>query len=403
MTMRALLRRREARLLLAGQTLSFFGDSAMFLVLGIWAKDLTGSNAAAGLVFFVLALPQLGEPLAGWVVDRLPRRPVVIAAHGSLAVVMLLLLLVDGREDLWLIYLVAFLYGAGGAFSYPARNGLLKTILPDELLADANGLLQSAREGFRLVAPLLGAGLYASIGGAAVAIFDAATFVGSVVTLALISVAEPKPDPPVQRFLRELAAGAQHIWAVVQLRQIVGAVAIALIVIGFIETAMFAVVDEGLGRPPAFLGVLEVFQGVGAVAAGLTAARAIRRFGEVRVAGVGLACFAAGVALVIPGDLAGAFAGFAVAGIGVAWTVIGFVTALQRLTPLHLQGRVSGTAGMAIGVPQTFSIALGAVLITVVDWRLLLAVMGAVTLACGIYLLTRRPVPPATEPVPVAA
>jgi MFS family permease len=327
----------------------------------------------------------------------------LMAAHGSLAVVVLLLLFVDGREDVWLIYLVAFLYGAGGAFSYPARNGLLKTIVPDELLADANGLLQSAREGFRLVAPLLGAGLYATVGGAAVAILDAATFVGSVAALALLSVVEPKPDPPEHRFLRELAAGAHHIWAIVQLRQIVGAIAVALVVIGFVETAMFAVVDQGLGRPPAFLGVLEVFQGVGAIAAGLTAARAIRRFGEVRVAGVGLALFAAGVALLIPGDLAAAFGGFAVAGVGVAWAVIGFVTALQRLTPLHLQGRVSGTAGMAIGVPQTFSIALGAVLITVVDWRLLLALMGAVTLACGVYLLTRRFVPPETEPVPVAA
>jgi MFS family permease len=401
--MRELLRRREARLLLAGQTLSFFGDSAMFLVLGIWAKDLTGSNAAAGLVFFVLALPQLGEPLAGWVVDRLPRRPVLLAAHGALALVMLLLLLVDGREDLWLIYVVAFLYGAGGAFSYPARNGLLKTILPDELLPEANGILQSAREGFRLVAPLLGAGLYAAVGGAAVALFDAATFVGSVATLALMKVLEPKPDAPEHRFLRELAAGARHIWTTVQLRQIVGAIAVALVVIGFVETAMFAVVDEGLGRSPAFLGVLEVFQGVGAIAAGLTAARTIRRLGEVRVAGIGLACFAAGVALLIPGELAAAFAGFAVAGVGLAWAVVGFVTALQRLTPLHLQGRVSGTAGMAIGVPQTFSIALGAVLISVVDWRLLLGLMGLVTLACGIYLLTRPPSEPADLPAAAAA
>jgi MFS family permease len=388
--MRQLLRRREARLLLAGQTLSFFGDSAMFLVLGIWAKDLTGSNAAAGLVFFVLALPQLFEPLAGWVVDRLPRKPVLMASHGALAVVMLLLLFVDGREDLWLIYLVAFLYGVGGAFSYPARNGLLKTILPDELLADANAALQSAREGFRLVAPLLGAGLYAAIGGGAVAVLDSLTFVGSVAALAAITVVEPKPEAPEHRFFRELAAGAHHIWTIVPLRQIVGAAAVALIVIGFVETAMFAVVEEGLHRPPAFLGVLEVFQGVGAIAGGLTAARAIRRFGEGRVAGLGLALFAAGVALLILSNLAAAFAGFAVAGVGLAWAVIGFVTALQRLTPHHLMGRVSGTAGMAIGVPQTFSIALGAVLITVVDWRLLIAIMGVVTLACGVYLLTRQ-------------
>lgn len=396
--MREVLRRREARLLLAGQTLSFFGDSAMFLVLGIWAKDLTGSNAAAGLVFFVLALPQLFEPLTGWVVDRLPRKPVLLASHASLAVVMLVLLLVDGREDLWLIYLVAFLYGAGAAFAYPARNGLLKTILPDELLGQANGALQSAREGFRLVAPLLGAGLYAAVGGGAVAVLDSLTFVGSVATLVVLRVSEPKPEPPQHRFLRELAAGAQHIWNVIALRQIVSAVAVALVVIGFAETAIFAVVDQGLHRPTAFLGVLEAFQGVGAIAGGLTAARAMRRFGEGRVAGFGMALFAVGIGLLIIGSLVPAFAGFAVAGVGVAWVVVAFSTALQRMTPLHLQGRVFGTAGMAFGVPQTFSIALGAILITVVDWRLLLGIMGAVTLGCGLYLLTRhasRPVEPA--------
>jgi hypothetical protein len=39
---------RQFRRLLAGNALSSFGDSALYLSLGIWAKDLTGSNAAAG-------------------------------------------------------------------------------------------------------------------------------------------------------------------------------------------------------------------------------------------------------------------------------------------------------------------------------------------------------------------
>jgi hypothetical protein len=51
--MRRLLRVRDARVFLLGSAVSMLGDSAMFLVLGIWAKALTDSNAAAGLVFFV--------------------------------------------------------------------------------------------------------------------------------------------------------------------------------------------------------------------------------------------------------------------------------------------------------------------------------------------------------------
>ena len=52
---RRLLAHRDARLLVVGQTLSVFGDRAMFLALGVWVKTLTGSNAAAGLVFFAYA------------------------------------------------------------------------------------------------------------------------------------------------------------------------------------------------------------------------------------------------------------------------------------------------------------------------------------------------------------
>jgi hypothetical protein len=47
------------RRLLAGQSLSSFGDTALYLTLGIWAKALTGSNAAAGGVFLALGLPAL--------------------------------------------------------------------------------------------------------------------------------------------------------------------------------------------------------------------------------------------------------------------------------------------------------------------------------------------------------
>jgi len=63
--MRALLRDRSYRLLLAGQTLSAFGDYAMFLALAIWVKVLTGSNAKAGLAILPFILPSLVGPALG--------------------------------------------------------------------------------------------------------------------------------------------------------------------------------------------------------------------------------------------------------------------------------------------------------------------------------------------------
>src|SRR5919197_5791739 len=123
--MRRLLAHRDARLLLTGETLSMFGDRALVIALGIWAKTLTGSNAAGGLIFFVIALPSLGAPLAGLLVDRVRRRTLMIATDCAVGAAVLLLLFVHGRAQLWLVYVVAGLYGTAGAVFGSAQSALL--------------------------------------------------------------------------------------------------------------------------------------------------------------------------------------------------------------------------------------------------------------------------------------
>ena len=72
-------------------------------------------------------------------------------------------------------------------------------------------------------------------------------------------------------------------------------------------------------------------------------------------------------------------------------------TAIQVRTPLRLQGRVLSASDTLVNTPQTISIALGAALIGVFDYRLLVVVMGVVVAACGAYLLTREPEPVAEK------
>jgi hypothetical protein len=92
-------------------------------------------------------------------------------------------------------------------------------MLPEELLADANAMLQTATQGLRLIAPLAGAGLYAAVGGWTVAVVDAGTFVVSAVALSLMRVEEPQPEPREHRFLVEASAGMRHIARTLPLRQ----------------------------------------------------------------------------------------------------------------------------------------------------------------------------------------
>jgi Na+/melibiose symporter-like transporter len=311
------------------------------------------------------------------------------------------LLLVHDRGDAWLIYAVALVYGALGTVFFPSRAALLKIMLPAELLADANGALTATREGLRIVAPLAGAGLYTVLGGGAVAVLDSATFAASVFFLSRMRVPEEKPTPQEHHFTQEVTAGVQHIWNTLPLRQVVIGVAVALLVVGFSETLIFSVVSA-LGEPPSFFGVFATIQGVGSIAGGVTAAAVLRRIGEVRLVGIGLALFAlADLCLVVP-SLGIVLAAGPVAGVGVAWAIVGFSTALQTRTPLAIQGRVSAAADLQLSLAQTTSIGTGALLSTFVDFRILFAVMAAVVLTSSGYLLTRRETP-ASSVEPTAA
>jgi MFS family permease len=393
---RRLLSYRDARLLLAGQTLSAFGDWALLIVLGVWMKSLTGSSARAGLTFFVFSLGTLAAPLGGLLADRMRRRQLMIASDAVLGLSVLLLLFVHGRGDAWLIYVVALLYGLGATAFFPARSALLRVMLPEDLLGDANGALSSSREGLRIIAPLAGAGLYAAFGGGTVAVLDSVTFAASIVFLTRMRVPEEKPEPSEHDFRNEVSAGIRHLWRTVVLRRLVTGAAVALLVIGFAETLIFSVITIGLHRQPSFFGVLSALQGVGAIAGGVTAGTMMRKIGDTRVVGIGLALFAVGDSLLVFPSLPIVLVGFALAGAGVAYAIIGFTTALQLRTPLAIQGRAEAGADLVLSLAQTVSIATGAALSTLVDYRVLLLFMGAVTLASAAYVVGRAVAEPAT-------
>ena len=382
--MRGVLAVRDARVFLLGWTLSQFGDWAMIIVLGVWAKSLTGSNADAGLVFFALALPSLFAPMSGVIVDRLRRRPLLIAAYSIEAVGVLALLFVHGRKDVWILYAVAVFSGAIGTLASSARSALLTTTLPRELLAEANGIFQSVREGLRLIAPLIGAAIYAAVGGGVVAVIDSATFVAVVAAIALMRTPEPRFERVEHRFLTEAVAGARHIVRTLPLRQVVVATGACLLFAGFSETIIFAVIGQGLHRAPSFLGVLSSLQGAGAIAGGLTAPRILRRVGDVRIVGIGMTLFALGDLSFVSSKLLLVAVGIAVAGAGISWVIVGIGSALQLRTPLRLQGRVASAAELVISTPQTLSIALGAALVAIVDYRLLVVAEAAAVAASGV-------------------
>jgi MFS family permease len=165
--------------------------------------------------------------------------------------------------------------------------------------------------------------------------------------------------------------------------------AIAFSVIGVGETVIFAVVGQGLHRPPPFINALMSVQGGGSIIAGLTAAFLMLRLGAARTVGLSLACFALGAAAYQTSSLPLVLVGAVLNGLGVVWLSVGMFTAMQQHTPRRLQGRVNAAANTLLITPQTVSIAVGAALISVVSYRLLLGVIIVVIGPCAAWLLAR--------------
>jgi len=128
---RTLLKVPHFRRLLASWSIGNFADSALFLTLAVWAKDLTGSSGAAGLVFFCLGAPTLASPLFGLLADRVKRKPLLVCSNLVAAAAVMGLVAVRSPSDIWILYLVTVVYGALGSLNGAAQSGLLRTMLSD--------------------------------------------------------------------------------------------------------------------------------------------------------------------------------------------------------------------------------------------------------------------------------
>ncbi|WP_433126286.1 MFS transporter [Micromonospora sp. CA-240977] len=350
--------RRNAGLFVAISLLSGFGSSAMSLVAGIWTLDLTGSTGLAALTGLCVYAPVLAGPWLGGLLDRAPRRPLVIAVNLGLAAALLALFAVRGPGQAWLVFAVASVYGVSYVLIDAGETALLPSALSPTELGDVNGWRSSAQEGMKLVAPLAGAGLYAWRGGHAVVVLSAAMPVLVAILYATLRLHRTPPVQPTQRH-RALCAGVSVLFRQRATRVPVVLAAVSIAMSGFTTAAIYTIVTTDLRLPTTFLGVLTSAQGAGSILGGLIVGRllASRGPGAVGVAGTVLfavGCLARGLPW-WPVTVAGAV----VAGVGLPWTLVAAVTAVQTHTPSALLGRVSATANTAMFGPLVLAIPLG--------------------------------------------
>jgi MFS family permease len=381
---RAALRSGPFRLLTAVWTATNIADSLLALILAVWVKDLTGSDAAAGLVLAALGLPALATPLIGHLVDRASRRRIIVWAYAIGAIALLTLLGVRGPGGAWLVLAVTVVYATVGFTTGSAQSGLLRDLLPDAALAAANGRLTTIDQAFRLAMPIVGAGVYALVGPFPLVIAASLAFAVAALLAARLRVQETPPEPDPEPFRRSVLAGFRHLRRTPPLGALTLALGLGFGVTGLVNGVSFAIIDRGLGLPPEMLGPITSAQAVTAVVAGLTAARLITRWGSARLVTVALLLAGAGVVPLLGGSLIGVVVGMGLLGAGITWAVVGFVTERQLRTPATLQGRVQSAGAMVLNVPQLALAVAAAAVVDLVDYRWLVLVCAGGLLASAL-------------------
>mgnify|MGYP002623483601 CR=1 FL=1 len=388
-------RDRRALLFVTVSLISGFGSTVMMLVAGIWVLSLTGSASLAALANLGVYLPTLFAPVLGVLVDRLSRRSVLVWTNTLTAGAVLTLLVVDSTRWVWLIFAVMLWYGVCLVLVDAADAALVPSVLPAESLGAVNGLRISAQEGTKLVAPLVGAALFAWRGGPMAVTVTVLALLAAAGLYALVGAEARRPlhsgpdhaESRLRQLRDDIRAGIDFVrrTPVVRAPVLVGSVAIAMS--AFATAGWYAVVTQDLHRPPAFLGVLTSVQGVGSILAGLLAGRLMARYGEATIGACGAVVLSVGAVGWMLSWWPTVVAGSLLAGLGLPWTLVAAVTTVQRRTPSEMLGRAAATANTLLFAPIAVATPLGSAA-ALVERRLPIAVAAVVSLTAGLLLLT---------------
>jgi MFS family permease len=183
---------RNFRLLFSGQTVSIIGD-ALYAVALPWLILTTGGSAQElGIVLAAYGIPRAGSLLmGGWLSDRLrPRRLMLIADTVRMVLVAILAALaLWGHPAFWQLVAIAVPLGAFGGAFMPAYMSILPDTLSNEDMQAGNGLMMASLQGANLVGSACAGVIVAAFTAGVGLAIDAATFLVSAVSLALMRVA----------------------------------------------------------------------------------------------------------------------------------------------------------------------------------------------------------------------
>jgi MFS family permease len=349
------------RLGVATATVSF-ATWSFTIALGVYGFEAHGA-AGVGIVALVRYLPAaIVSPLVGLLIDRFPRRSVMLASAIAAALVLAAAAAAAALDaPTAVVFAFPALFAVAICGYGPAHSALTPTLVETPQQLSASNVAHSVMENFGALVAALAAGLLLHptspafvIGVAAVAAFLACLLVAGVTR-------DRRPEYVVEEdevasAFREVTRGARALFFHPALRLSSATMVLLFFFEGFIEVMVVVMALEMLHLEEGAVGFLNATGGVGAVLGAVALAMLFDRGRLVpAIAGGSLVI---GAATMLPGlapHTATAYAGVLGIGIGFVFVEVADKTLMQRLGSDETFGRVIGAlesgrqAALALG------------------------------------------------------
>lgn len=371
--------------LFSAQVLALLGTGLLTVALGLLAFDIAGDAAGSvlGTALTIKMVAYVGvAPLIAAVVDRLPKKAVLVAADLVRLVIALSLPFVT---EAWQIYLLVFVLQSASATFTPAFQSLIPTVLPEP--SDYTRALSLSRLAYdleSLLSPTIAAALLTAVSYNNLFLGTAAGFALSA-TLVLASrlpsrVDEPRPTT----FWQRLPLGAKVFARTDTLRfllltNIVVAAGTAIVLVNSVVYA------KGLfGLDAAALAITLACYGVGSLIVALNVPWIVDRIGVVRTMMAGAAAITIGLIAAAIVTAVDTESGTGWGCLLATWVLLGMGTSLVTTPSSRLLADASTPSNRNLVYTAQFALSHACFLITypIAGW------IGAASLTLAALVLT---------------
>lgn len=393
---RSLVHDGEFVKLWAGQTISQLGSQVSGLALPLAAVYLLHASAfKMGVLGALFTVPFLflSLPVGVWV-DRLPRRPVLIAADVVRAAALLLIPLAwsMGVLSMSVIYAGTAISGSATVFFDVAYQSYLPSLVRSDQLVDGNSKLELSRSAASISGPAFAGPLIQVVGAPVAVLVDAASYVVSAVSVWLIRRPEQlQVHAPGATMRSELLEGLRFVLGHRYLRAIAGNTATWNLFSSMAWSTFILFATEDLGLDAVALGAIFAVGNIGFIAGAASAAMVAERFGLGRTL-AGVTFVGALLSILVPlATPATALVLLSVAGVERSFSTVIYninqVSLRQALAPARLQGRMNASMRFLVWGTMPVGAIAGGALATAIGLREAILIASVLSCTASLWLV----------------